>query len=359
LHSRVGAKRVIYLDFNGERIANTGWNDSFTGGAAFTTPAYNFEGSATTFSAAEQAVIQNVWREVSEDFAPFAIDVTTEDPGIAAIERSSSGDQYYGTRAVITTTNPVDAACGCGGIAYLGVFNDTWDHGYYQPAFAFTQNSWGMETSAKSITAIVSHEVGHNLGLEHDGTSSMGYYPGHGSWAPIMGVSYDYPISQWSKGEYPGANNKQNDFKVMQAHGALLRPDDHKNTLAEATILPTKKAQTVQGRITTAADIDWFAFTGSGVTKFTAKPAPMGPNLDIRLRIYNSAGTLIKQVSPASGTISFDVASGLDAVTTMTLPSAGTYYVSVAGVGNGNLTTGYSDYGSVGTYKLTITTVVP
>jgi hypothetical protein len=85
----------------------------------------------------------------------------------------------------------------------------------------------------------------------------------------------------------------------------------------------------------------------------------MGPNLDIRLRIYNSAGTLIKQVSPASGTISFDVASGLDAVTTMTLPSAGTYYVSVAGVGNGNLTTGYSDYGSVGTYKLTITTVVP
>jgi hypothetical protein len=37
-------------------------------------------------------------------------------------------------------------------------------------------------------------QVGHNGGLNHDGTSTTGYYTGHGSgvtgWAPIMGVGY-------------------------------------------------------------------------------------------------------------------------------------------------------------------------
>ncbi len=46
----------------------------------------------------------------------------------------------------------------------------------------------------KYTAEAISHEVGHTLGLSHDGriTPSEGYYAGHGSgdtgWAPIMGV---------------------------------------------------------------------------------------------------------------------------------------------------------------------------
>jgi hypothetical protein len=31
-----------------------------------------------------------------------------------------------------------------------------------------------------------SHEIGHNMGLYHDGDQSTPYYEGHGIWAPIM-----------------------------------------------------------------------------------------------------------------------------------------------------------------------------
>jgi hypothetical protein len=36
------------------------------------------------------------------------------------------------------------------------------------------------------IWEAVSHEVGHNMGLYHDGDQSTPYYEGHGIWAPIM-----------------------------------------------------------------------------------------------------------------------------------------------------------------------------
>jgi hypothetical protein len=49
--------------------------------------------------------------------------------------------------------------------------------------------------------------------------------------------------------------------------------------------------------------------------------------------------------------LTFDVATGMSAG--VTIPSPGTWYIKVDGVGVGNpLNTGYSDYGSVGQYKI-------
>jgi len=42
--------------------------------------AFSLDSDLTTFSAAEQTVIQQVWRRVSEDYAPFNVDVTTQLP---------------------------------------------------------------------------------------------------------------------------------------------------------------------------------------------------------------------------------------------------------------------------------------
>src|SRR5204863_3898240 len=164
LHSRPGASRVIYLDFTGELLSGTAWNGSYNGGADFTAPAYDLDGSPSTFSEPEQAVIQSVWQRVAEDYAPFDVDVTTEDPGLSAIDRSGSGDTVFGTKALITNDAGMYSACGCGGIAYIDVFDRTSSHQFYQPALVMQRGLAGG-TVAKYLAEAASHEVGHNFGL--------------------------------------------------------------------------------------------------------------------------------------------------------------------------------------------------
>ena len=65
------------------------------------------------------------------------------------------------------------------------------------PVFVYT-------TGGKSVAEASSHEVGHSLGLSHDGTSSTSYYTGHGNgetdWAPLMGVGYYANVTTWDRG---------------------------------------------------------------------------------------------------------------------------------------------------------------
>ena len=56
--------------------------------------------------------------------------------------------------------------------------------GSTQTLFGDTPNDVPTATdAAKSIAEAVSHEAGHNLGLQHDGFSGGSYYSGHGSGA--------------------------------------------------------------------------------------------------------------------------------------------------------------------------------
>ncbi|HEY8559133.1 MAG TPA: PKD domain-containing protein [Pyrinomonadaceae bacterium] len=335
LHSRPGSNRVIYLDFNGHVTSGTSWNSSYTGGQPINSAPYSLDGDPTTFNQQEQDAIQYIWQRVAEDFAPFDVDVTTEDPGDAAIFRSSSSDALYGTRAVISPTNFTGNSIG--GIAYVGVFDYVGTN--YKPAFIMTS---GLGNNEKNIAEATSHEVGHNLGLSHDGTASVGYYQGHGDWAPIMGVGYYRSVTQWSKGEYPGANQLQDDLAVMQTYGIPVIADDHGNTQASATALSGSSIN-VAGVVTTRADVDVFQFsTGGGSVAINFNPAPRGANLDIQATIRDANGNTVAVVNPA----------GLAASYTGSL-AAGVYYVTVDGVGAGDLSTGYSDYASIGQYTIT------
>lgn len=165
LHSKPGSNRVIYLDFTGHVLTGTAWNAS-KGVDPVNITAYDTDGNPGSFSSAEQAVVQEVWQRVADDYAPFDVDVTTQDPGTAAINRSTASDTVYGARVVVDPTSWYQSGCGCGGVAYVGVF-DSANDGYHQPAFAFTQ---GVGNGAKNIAEVASHEAGHNLGLSRDGT---------------------------------------------------------------------------------------------------------------------------------------------------------------------------------------------
>ena len=346
LHSRTPGTtspttRVIVLDFDGHNAQGTAWGNT----AAQNTAAFDFDGGAETFTAAERAVIFSVWQRVAEDYAPFDIDVTTEDPGPSAINRSSTSDSVFGTRVVVTPSKPYN--CNCGGVAYVGVYDETGDtHDYYQPAWVFTA---GVGYGAKNIAEAASHEAGHNLGLSHDGTRRVGYYTGHGDWAPIMGVGYYEPISQWSRGEYSGGTNKEDDFSVIQLNGGLLAADDWPGT--------APLTSPVSGVIGSSADVDTFSFSvpaGGGSVLLEATPATVSPNLDIELSILDGSGTLVARSDPSSEPSSGnDLSVGLGASIATTL-AAGSYTARVDGVGWGDPSSnGYSGYGSVGRYTLT------
>ena len=357
LHSQPGSNRVIYLDFNGETISGTGWNTGVLGGptTSFYAEPFDTDGSPSTFSAAEQDLIQSVWQRVAEDYAPFNVDVTTQDPGAAAITRSGTGDTQFGTRALVTHATEIGSTCGCGGLAYLGVFDEPNNHAYYQPALMFAQN---LANNAKFIAEATSHEVGHNLDLQHDGTfdgtTTVGYYQGHGAWAPIMGVGYYRPIAQWSKGEYLNANNLQDDLATIVANGAPLMADDAPNLGSGSAAAGPATGGNVAGVVTTDADSDVFEISASaGSATFTVTPAPNSPNLDAGLTLLDASFTALASSDPPSASTSQDTASGLGASITFVLPTSGKYYLAVDGRGVLNpLNTGYSGYGSLGAYTL-------
>jgi PKD repeat protein len=202
--------------------------------------------------------------------------------------------------------------------------------------------SAALSNSEKNIAEATSHEVGHNLGLSHDGTSSSSYYTGHGDWAPIMGAGYYRSVTQWSKGEYPGANQLQDDLAIMQNYGISVISDDHGDSNTAATVLSGSNIN-ASGLITTRSDVDVFQFsTGSGNVTLNVNPAPRGGNLDIEAKISDAQGNVLATSNPA----------GLSASFNQSLP-AGVYYLTIDGVGAGDLTTGYSDYASIGQYSIT------
>jgi hypothetical protein len=113
--------KSIHLDFTGHNISGTAWNDQQP---AIVAPPFDTDNNPLSFSSNERAIITEVWQRVSEDFAPFDIDVTTEYPGTEDfLTRSSVSDNRYGIRVSICPISATICAS-CGGIAYVDVFSD-------------------------------------------------------------------------------------------------------------------------------------------------------------------------------------------------------------------------------------------
>jgi hypothetical protein len=370
LHSNPSANHTIYLDFDGYYIASSQWEN---GGALQLKPFYTDFTSSTTL-----LEIQKIWQRMAEDFAPFHVNVTTQEPNTEDLRKSGTGDTRWGIRMAFTyntnllTGNPIINAGG-GGTAYYNSFNWSTD----DVALGFNRGEYAAAETG-------SHEVGHTLNLRHDGGSygsNAEYYEGHGgtvptSWGPVMGAPFinsDENLTTWSRGEYIGANNTQDDLTtITNGNGFTYRADDHGSSQASATLLQGVSFSQY-GIIERTGDLDWFRFdTGSGNVNLSITNAARvfvadglggytseyltarGPNLDISASLYRNDGTWIATSNP------------LDQITASfsnLYLQAGTYYLAIDGVGVGdpysNPPTGYTDYASLGQYMLSGTLIDP
>ena len=170
LSSRPVSDRTVYLDFDGATYTGTQWSN----GAEIVSPAYSIDADRATFNETERAQIFLAWKVVAEDFAAFDVNVTTRRPDPSALIRTSSLDPTYGMPVVITPTNSVGSGCSCGGVAYVGVLGLVGGTAY-QPAWIFTN---GAGTGGYNVGQVVSHEVGHTFGLNHDGIGQANYSSG-------------------------------------------------------------------------------------------------------------------------------------------------------------------------------------
>ncbi len=278
LHSRPGAARTLFLDFDGHSVRDTRWR----GGERIVAPPYDADGDPAVFGAAERDTVYAAFLATAENFRPFGVDVTTQEPPADRIERTGAEDLEFGSRVVVT---PVDVTgCGCGGQSYIGVFDRYVDHDAFQPSWAYTGAG---SSDGKLIAEVASHEAGHTLGLLHDGQGGGSeYYSGHQGWASIMGAAHEQPVTQWSKGEYRNPTNRQDDIKVMAGKGIPLAADD--------VVGAVPVGGTVSGVIGSDADSDDFLVRhGGGVLAVSALPARFSPNLDIRMTVLGASGVVV------------------------------------------------------------------
>ncbi|MBQ7815408.1 MAG: hypothetical protein IJ387_13070, partial [Thermoguttaceae bacterium] len=326
---------VIYLYFGG--IDGPGWS-----GEAH--PAYDLDGDPTTFNDAELEAINEIYLRVAEDYAPFNVTVTTDQDVFNAATNA--------VRVVVGGTGNDR-----GGVAYVNSFGTQKQDCYVFP------NSLG---SPKAIAEAISHEVGHTLGLSHDGKDATEYYGGTNGWGPIMGVGYYQPLTQFSKGEYQGATQTQDDLAYVAAYLGY-KADDYSDKRANAAALRESYIRSgnfvADGLIERTGDADMFSFVatdstyvidvvGSGADFDRANAAGYAAslgytNLDLVVELYDDAGNLLYTCDPSDSLFAHFEATGLTA--------GDAYYVRVSTTGLGDPTTnGYSNYGALGQYYVTV-----
>ena len=340
-----GAANIFYLDFTGDVVTGTDWNEDYEDRPIHALP-FDKDDDTTTFSSTELAWIYEIWQRVSEDYAPFNINVTTMAPdGALPIG-------YRTARIIVTSKKDAESLGGtgetwypdAGGVAYVG----GWVTNRDAPGWVFHD---AVPNTAKAIAEATAHELGHIVGLSHHGDSDSDYYNGHGdgemSWAPIMGAGYRSNLTQWSKGRYVDASNpNQDDIAVItnRHNGISVREDDHGD---EATELQLEEDGILRGQgfIELRSDYDTFTFEHpGGPISIRVNPAEVGGNLDIAAVLYRDDRDIGDFVP--DGSVSVEIVEDIE---------AGRYYLEVEGVGHSPAESqGYSDYGSLGAYSIEV-----
>ena len=299
LQSRPGATKVLFMDV-----------------------------AALTLAKAE---LWRAWQIVSGAYSAFEVNVTTDAAVYGAAEARNRGKACISNEDGRSTCS-VNAF---GTSRCCDLYNK--GNGTYQ----------GLTTS---------HELGHLMGLQHDGGGSGGeYFEGFSAfkWVPIMGNSTPknswgaQALFQWSKGEYTGATEDQDDLAII-TRNLPYREDDIPN--AKALVVESGgQVSSVdnRGQIARNTDSDTFTFAiGSGGGRATLVVDRIeyfaGAFLDVDAELQDASGVTIAQSNDkVARTAKFDVSL-----------RAGEYRLIIKGGAEGTPQSGFSNYSSLGYYGI-------
>ncbi|WP_285726838.1 zinc-dependent metalloprotease, partial [Psychromicrobium xiongbiense] len=226
LSSKPGALKTIWLVFQGGELSGTNWNSGRHLQDAAQTPVpyaapidFNPAGNDSV------AMRTEVFNRMAELFSPFDVNVTTVRPAATALSKDSLVDPSYG--GVVLYTNDMFSsglhfhdADDADGLAHTPSFGDPSDY------FAWVSTTL-MSGNPKELADVAAHEVGHTLGLHHQGVGSQAYYSPSGLWAPIMGSGTDAAMVRWSNAQYPNSLGGQDDLAVMTDASAVTQTEKY------------------------------------------------------------------------------------------------------------------------------------
>ncbi len=273
-NSRPGAAYTLYVNFSGFDYPGT-WGSGTPGNI----PAYNNQ-TGSTFTAAEQANIKNIWARIAEAYAPFNVNVTTVDPAVAAGQAGSDAQRlaYYDATPRLMHTiigNPNSSFySGAGGVSFVNVWATAQTQGR-ATNWVFPGRLGGY-TAFHNIFTASAHEVGHAAGLSHQGdyigTTRVNEYSRNNNSsviAPTMGVAYSAARSVWRLGKVSGSTTQNDPLRILQNSGmGNFINDGIGRTLATATALPFQSA--------TSHIIDFTLARGIIVPVSNTNPQPIG-----------------------------------------------------------------------------------
>lgn len=281
-----------------------------------------------------------VWQCVSDQYSMFQLNVTT-DPAIYNAAKAADVLKT-GNIKFVDQDGRSNACLACFGTTQAGTL-------YRNP----DNNNYGY-----GIGMTCAHEMGHEMGMSHDGGSAQAqpeYFEGLPAvqWNSIMGnywfgANWNQQLFQWSKGEYNTATQKEDDLQIMNMNENVpyVVDDNASGKALKLGAAGVISASDNWGQIEKNTDTDAFTFEigeSGGTLNVRIDPLEYLRQLDVAAKIVDASGTTVQ-----SSNLSVNRSAEFKNISL----KQGKYSLIIQGGAEATPQTGFSTYSSLGYYGI-------